>query len=61
MKYILQPSPVENDWHQHEFYKSALVLGIDSGIDGIGVCLRKGEEILFAQTFLVGIVCSFIG
>lgn len=54
MKYILQPSPVENDWHQHEFYKSALVLGIDSGIDGIGVCLRKGEEILFAQTFLVG-------
>lgn len=54
MKYILQPSPVDSNWHQHEFYKSALVLGVDSGIDGIGVCLRKGEEILFAQTFLVG-------
>lgn len=42
------------DWKTHEFYTDAVVLGIDSGIDGIGVCLRKGPEILFAQTFLVG-------
>lgn len=54
MQYSLKPSTEQTDWLQHEFYKSALVLGIDSGIDGIGVCLRKGAEILFAQTFLVG-------
>ena len=54
MKYVLHPSSEETKWHQHDFYTKSLVLGVDSGIDGIGVCLRKGSEILFAQTFLVG-------
>ena len=54
MKYTLHPSSPVSDWKNHEFYTSALVLGIDSGLDGIGVCLRRGADILFAQTFLVG-------
>lgn len=54
MKYILNSAAEESPWLQHEFYKSAIVLGLDSGIDGIGVSLRKGPDILFAQTFLVG-------
>lgn len=41
-------------WADHEFYTTALVLGIDIGLQGIGLCLRKGLQILFAQTFLVG-------
>jgi 5-methylcytosine-specific restriction endonuclease McrA len=40
-------------WLQHPFYASALVLGVDIGLEGIGLCLRRGSEILFAQTVLV--------
>jgi hypothetical protein len=54
MKYTLNAPDVVSDWKSHEFYQSAIVLGVDSGIDGIGICLRKGPEILFAHTFLVG-------
>lgn len=38
------------NWKQHRFYQSALVLGIDIGLEGIGVYLRQGEEELFART-----------
>jgi hypothetical protein len=54
MKYTLNAPDVVSDWKSHEFYQSAIVLGVDSGIDGIGICLRKGPDILFAHTFLVG-------
>lgn len=37
-------------WQQHPFYREALVLGVDIGLEGIGVHLRKGEEELFART-----------
>lgn len=43
------PSSVSTSWLQHEFYRSALVLGIDIGLEGIGVYLRRGPEELFAQ------------
>jgi hypothetical protein len=43
------------DWTDHEFYAKALVLGIDVGIEGIGVWLRKGRTQLFAHTFLVSL------
>lgn len=39
-------------WKQHPFYKSALVLGLDIGIEGIGIWLRKGPIPLFAQTII---------
>lgn len=40
-------------WRNHEFYQSAVVLGLDVGIEGIGVWLRKGPECLFRGTFIV--------
>lgn len=39
-------------WQNHEFYRSAVVLGLDIGIEGIGIWLRKGAECLFCGTFL---------
>jgi hypothetical protein len=38
------------DWQQHRFYQSALVLGIDIGLEGIGAYLRQGQNELFART-----------
>lgn len=37
-------------WRQHRFYQKALVLGIDIGLEGIGLYLRHGEQELFART-----------
>lgn len=37
-------------WQRHRFYQSALVLGIDIGLEGIGVYLRQGQNELFART-----------
>ena len=39
-------------WQNHEFYRSAVVLGLDVGIEGIGVWLRKGPDCLFRGTFI---------
>ena len=55
--YVLQPSPKEQHpavlkWQESEFYNKAVVLGIDIGLQGIGVYLRKGREELFAKTLL---------
>jgi len=50
-RYIL--APVTRNWIDHEFYKSALVLGLDIGIEGIGVWLRKGPRPIFFRTFKV--------
>ncbi len=48
-------TPVTKNWMKDEFYDSALVLGLDIGIEGIGVWLRKGREPLFARTFMVSL------
>jgi len=37
-------------WKNHPFYTSAVVLGIDIGLGGIGLYLRKGNECLFRRT-----------
>lgn len=37
-------------WLKHPFYQSGLVLGVDIGLEGIGVYLRRGQEELFART-----------
>jgi len=46
-------APIAQKWINHDFYKSALVLGLDIGIEGIGVWLRKGRNPIFARTFMV--------
>lgn len=40
-------------WKNSDFYKSALVLGLDIGMAGIGVWLRKGPTPIFARTYMV--------
>mgnify|MGYP003288264328 CR=1 FL=1 len=43
-----------NYWNQHKFYASGtVVLGIDIGIEGIGIAVRKGTELLYCKTLLV--------
>lgn len=39
-------------WQAHPFYRSAVVLGLDVGLEGIGVCVRRGGKILYAKTWL---------
>ncbi len=47
----MQAKEVVSKWTDHGFYQSALVLGLDIGIEGIGVWLRKGPECLWARTY----------
>lgn len=43
-----------NYWNQHKFYApGTVVLGIDIGIEGIGIAVRKGTELLYCKTLLV--------
>ncbi len=43
-----------NYWTQHDFYSPETVaLGIDIGIEGIGIAVRKGTELLYCKTLLV--------
>jgi hypothetical protein len=55
VEYKIKPSPTTPapfDWKNDPFYTSAVVLGIDIGIEGIGVWLRKGHNHVYARTFL---------
>ena len=56
MDYKLNPTPgapvAACDWTNEPFYISAIVLGVDIGIEGIGVWLRKGRDYVYARTFL---------
>jgi 5-methylcytosine-specific restriction endonuclease McrA len=52
---MLKPSPanaVPFDWKNEPFYTTAVVLGIDIGLEGIGVWLRKGLAPIYARTFI---------
>jgi len=40
-------------WLQHEFYRTAVVLGIDIGLEGIGLYLRKGPQEIFARSLIL--------
>ena len=51
----MQSKEAVTKWTNHEFYQSALVLGLDIGIKGIGVWLRKGRKPIFAHTFIVSL------
>ena len=43
-----------NYWQQHNFFApDTVVLGIDIGIEGIGIAVRKGTELLYCKTLLV--------
>ena len=56
MDYTLKPAPSSAtnpvDWASDPFYTRAIVLGIDIGLEGIGVWLRKGLAPVYARTFL---------
>ncbi len=41
------------EWLQHEFYRSAVVLGIDIGLEGIGIYLRQGPNEIFARSLVM--------
>jgi len=38
-------------WKGHDFFNSAVVLGLDVGLEGLGVCVRRGREIVYAKTW----------
>lgn len=41
-------------WLEHPFFgKDSVVLGIDIGIEGIGITVRKGQEWLYSRTLVV--------
>ena len=43
-----------NYWNAHPFYApGTVVLGIDIGIEGIGIAVRQGTELLYSKTLLV--------
>lgn len=43
-----------NYWSEHDFYApDSVALGIDIGIEGIGIAVRKGTELLYCKTLLV--------
>jgi len=41
------------NWREKDFYRTAVVLGIDIGFEGIGICLRRGTKILHAATWVI--------
>lgn len=45
--------PLAEEWLQHEFYRSAIVLGIDIGLEGIGIYLRRGLHEVFARSVIL--------
>ena len=45
-------TPFLRKWADSDFYNKAIVLGIDIGLQGIGVYLRRGPQELFAKTLL---------
>ena len=44
---------VTEHWLGQDFYRSAVVLGIDIGLEGIGLYLRKGAEEVFARSVIL--------
>lgn len=43
-----------NYWTQHDFFApNTVTLGIDIGMEGIGIAVRKGTELLYCKTLMV--------
>ena len=41
-------------WNNHPFFApDTVVLGLDVGIEGIGITIRKGQEWLYSKSLLV--------
>lgn len=56
LKSSSSPSEAATAWTpSHPFYANASVLSIDIGMEGIGLCLRKGQQVLWGQTFEVSL------
>lgn len=57
MKQVFLPNPAlkkqTEHWLQHDFYRTAVVLGIDIGLEGIGLYLRKGPKEIFARSVIL--------
>lgn len=49
----LPPEQALQRWKSHSFYQKDIVLGIDIGLKGIGICVRRGPEIVYAKTWMV--------
>jgi 5-methylcytosine-specific restriction endonuclease McrA len=49
----MNPHQALEKWKKHPFYTTQVVLGLDIGIEGIGVYVRKGPKTIFARTYLV--------
>ena len=50
---MIPPKIATDRWLQDPFYKDAIVLGIDIGIEGIGVAVRRGPRVVFRRTYMV--------
>ena len=50
---MIPPKIATEQWLDRPFYKNATVLGIDIGIGGIGVALRRGPEVIFGRSYIV--------
>lgn len=46
-------------WKNHNFYApDTIVLGLDIGIEGIGIAVRKGQELIYCKTLLINLPSS---
>lgn len=46
-------------WKKHDFYApDTVVLGLDIGIEGIGIAVRKGQELVYCKTLLINLPSS---
>jgi hypothetical protein len=52
---MIPPKVATKRWKEDPFYTEAVVLGLDIGIEGIGVAVRKGPEVIFRRTFMVSL------
>ena len=49
----LTPEQALQRWKTHPFYQENIVLGIDIGLRGIGICVRKGPDVVYAKSWTV--------
>ena len=46
----------EQYWNSHPFYApDTVVLGLDIGLEGIGIAVRKGQELVYCKTLLINL------
>lgn len=50
---VLQRETVIDKWQKSSFYTKDVVLGIDIGIEGIGIAVRRGPELLYCKTLMM--------